>query len=115
MKDKVVSKDLYVSDISFEVCEEDLQKLFALCGTVHSIHLLTDPKSGLFRGCAFVRMATIAEAKDAIVTLDGARLLNRCISVRAARPKIPAAQAVPAPSAKPAKPARRPRPRRQRK
>ena len=112
MQDKVVNKDLYVSDISFEVREEDLQKLFALCGTVRSIHLLTDPKSGLFRGCAFVRMATIAEAKDAIVTLDGTRLLNRCISVTAARPKKPAAQPVPVP---PEKPARRSRPRRQRK
>ena len=112
MQDKLASKDLYVSDISFEATQEDLQKLFALCGTVRSIHLLTDPKSGLSRGCAFVRMATIAEAKDAIVTLDGARLLNRCISVTAARAKKPAAPPVPA---SPAKPVRRPRPRRQRK
>ena len=98
MKAKSTSKDLYVSDISFEAEEEDLQKLFALCGTVRSIHMVNDPKSGLFKGCAFVHMTTSAEAKDAISTLDGTRLIDRSISVTEALPRkavAPAGKAVP--------------------
>lgn len=87
MKETSVNKDLYVSEISFAAEEEDLRKLFAICGKVRSIHLITDQKSGLFKGCAFVSMSTAAEAKDALTTLDGTRLIDRCISVTVARPK----------------------------
>ncbi len=89
MKNKSIDKDLFVFDISFDVEEEDLRKLFAVCGTVRSIHLLTDQKSGKFKGCAFVSMATAAEAKDVLHMLDGTRLLGRCINISAARPKQP--------------------------
>jgi len=87
MKEITQNKELFVTDISFDAEEEDLGKLFAVCGTVRSIHLVTDKKTGQFTGCAFVRMASAAEAKDAINMLDGARLINRCISVKAAQAK----------------------------
>jgi len=87
MKDKSINKDLFVANLSFEAEEEDLRKLFALCGTVRSIHLLTDRKSGQSKGCAFVRMATAGEARDAANTLDGTLVINRCISVQPAKPK----------------------------
>ncbi len=90
MKEKSKSKDLYIGELSFEAEEEDLQKLFSLCGTVRAIHMITDPKTGHSKGCAFVHMSTAAEAKDAINTLDGTRLINRCISVTEARPRKPA-------------------------
>ncbi len=111
MKEKPLTKDLFVTDIAFEAAEEDLRKLFAVCGTVRSVHLITDRKSGQFKGCAFVNMATAAEAKDAIDCLDGARLLNRCISVTAARPKNAPVPVVEAVDEKPQR-ARRPRGRR---
>jgi len=87
MKKPLTSKDLYVADIPFEAEEEDLQKLFALCGKVRSIHMVTDEKSGLFKGCAFVHMTTAAEAKDAINTIDGVSLHKRIISVTEALPR----------------------------
>ena len=87
MKKPLTSKDLYVADIPFEAEEEDLQKLFALCGKVRSIHMVTDDKSGLFKGCAFVHMTTAAEAKDAINTIDGVSLHKRIISVTEALPR----------------------------
>ena len=80
-------KDLYVTDISFDADEEELRKLFSVCGTVRSIHLLQEKASGQFSGRAFVRMASEAEAKNAVNTLDGALLINRCIRVAAARNK----------------------------
>ena len=112
MKKTSTSKDLYVADIAFEAEEEDLQKLFALCGTVRSIHMVTDEKSGLFKGCAFVHMTTSAEAKDAINTLDGVSLHKRIISVTEALPrKTATTPAKPAPE----KPKRSRRPPKRRK
>ena len=84
-----MSKELYVGKISLEATEEELRKLFSVAGTVTSIHLITDPQSGEFKGCGYVRMATVEEARDAIITLDGARLRNRIITVSEARPQKP--------------------------
>ncbi len=111
MSNKSKVKEIYVADISFKVVEEDLHKLFSVCGTVRGINMLKDLKSGNFNGRAFIRMASDAEAKEAINMLDGTRLLDRCISVSAARDK-PVAE--PLAAVKEPKP-RRPRPKRQRK
>jgi RNA recognition motif-containing protein len=108
MKDKPSIKDLYVANLSFDVEEEDLLKLFTLCGTVRKIHMITDAKSGQSKGCAFVHMATVAEAKDAITTLDGTRLIDRCISVTAALPRKTAAPASAATKENPRQPRRTP-------
>jgi RNA recognition motif-containing protein len=113
MKEKSKSKDLYVANMSFEIEEEELQKLFSLCGTVRSIHMITDAKSGLPKGCAFVHMTTAAEAKDAINTLDGTYLGNRCISVTEALPRKSTLTATSAPA--PGKPRRNQRPQKRRK
>ncbi len=111
MKKPSTSKDLYVADIPFEAEEEELQKLFALCGKVRSIHMVTDAKTGVFKGCAFVHMTTAAEAKDAINTLDGVSLHKRIISVTEA---LPRKTATPATSPEPDKPKRSRRPARRR-
>ncbi len=87
MKKKTKGKDIYVTDISFDAGEEDLIKLFSVCGTVRSVHLLTDTRSGKFNGRAFVCMASDAETKEAINMLDGTRLIDRCISVCPTREK----------------------------
>lgn len=87
MKPKAKSKDIFVSELSFDITEEEIHKLFSVCGTVRSINMVKDPKSGQFKGVAFVCMSTDAETKDAINMLDGTRLLDRCISVSAAKTK----------------------------
>ena len=87
MKNQTGNRELYVSGIPFSAEEEDLRKLFVLFGTVNSVHMVKDPKSGLFKGSAFIRMATPAQARDALNSLDGTYLIDRCISVTAARPK----------------------------
>ena len=88
MKADSITKELFVTDISPQVDEEQIRKLFSVCGKVGSIHLVVDKRSGQFSGCAFVRMASQAAAKDALVSLDGARLHDRCIRVSLARPKV---------------------------
>lgn len=82
-----MGKELYVRHISEKATGDDIQKLFSVAGTVTSVHMITDPDTGQFKGCAFVKMATDSEAKEAIETLDGALLINRVIMVGAARPQ----------------------------
>jgi RNA recognition motif-containing protein len=69
-----MTKDLYVRNIPPEAGEEGVRKLFSVAGKVSYIHLVTDPKTGEFKGCGYVKMASEAEAKEAINCLDGARL-----------------------------------------
>lgn len=82
-----MGRELYVRHISDKATENDLRKLFAVAGTVVSVHLITDPVTGQFKGCGFVKMASDSEAHDAIITLDGALLINRVIAVGEARPQ----------------------------
>ncbi|ABB32850.1 RNP-1 like RNA-binding protein [Geobacter metallireducens RCH3] len=81
------NKELYVGHMSYEATEDDLRRLFTVAGTVTSVHLITDRDTGEFKGCGYVRMATIEEAKEAVETLDGALLRNRAITVTLARPQ----------------------------
>jgi RNA recognition motif-containing protein len=82
-----MSKELYVGSLSYDTTEYDLEKLFSVSGRVTSIHLITDSKTGQFKGCGYVRMSTEAEAKDAIQSLDGALLIDRRITVSIANPQ----------------------------
>ena len=82
-----MSKELYVGHISYETTEEDLRRLFAVAGTVTSVHIITDPQSGKSKGCAYVRMSTVEDIQEAINSLDGALVEGRLITVSVARPQ----------------------------
>ncbi|AMV71347.1 hypothetical protein JCM30471_31840 [Desulfuromonas carbonis] len=84
-----MSKDLYVKHLPHEMTEEELRKLFAVAGKVSYVFLVTDPVSGESRNCAYVKMASEAEAKEAINCLDGARLTGTILAVEIARPQTP--------------------------
>ena len=84
-----MGKQLYVTNISFQATEEDLRRLFTVAGTVKNIKLLTDEKTGKFRGCGFVEMANAAQAKEAVDCLDDALLIDRQLTVVEARPPEP--------------------------
>lgn len=85
-----MGKDLYVTNIALEATEEEVRKLFSVVGKVVYIHLVNDAKTGQFKGCGYVKMASEKEAREAITTLDGARLINRLIKVSEARPQTAA-------------------------
>lgn len=86
MKTTETLKDIYVTDIDYEVTEEELRQLFSLCGEVRAVYLQLNA-NGQFKGAAFIRMANARQTKEAINMLDGTLLRNRCIRVQAARPK----------------------------
>ncbi|MFM6188690.1 MAG: RNA recognition motif domain-containing protein [Planktothrix sp.] len=78
---------IYVGNLSYNVIEEDLKKVFADYGTVKSVQLPVDRESGRKRGFGFVEMETDAEEEEAIQDLDGAEWMDRVLKVNKARPR----------------------------
>lgn len=100
-----MSKDLYIKNIAPEATEEELRKLFSVCGKVSYIHMVRDERSGQFLGCAYIKMSSESEARDAIVSLDGAWFFRKLLVVCEALPQRPKAGA---PSVKPSTDKRKP-------
>jgi RNA recognition motif-containing protein len=79
--------NIYVSNLSFNVTDEDLQDYFAEYGEVSSAKVIMDKFTGKSRGFAFVEMADDEAAKKAIAELDGASVDGRTIGVSVAKPR----------------------------
>jgi RNA recognition motif-containing protein len=79
--------NIYVSNLSFNVQDEDLRAFFTPYGDVSSAKIITDRESGRSRGFGFVEMSDDTAAKKAIAELDGATVEGRQIKVTEARPK----------------------------
>jgi RNA recognition motif-containing protein len=78
--------NMYVSNLGFQVTNEELMSLFDKFGAVTSVKVITDRETGRSRGFAFVEMDDKA-AEEAMKGLDGTELDGRAISVTKARPK----------------------------
>ena len=78
---------LFVGNLSFETSELELQDLFAACGTVTEVNIVTDKFTQKPRGFAFVTMATPEGAQAAIQQLSGKEVNGRALTVNEARPR----------------------------
>jgi RNA recognition motif-containing protein len=79
--------NIYVSNLSFNVQDEDLKEFFTEYGEVSSAKVITDKFTGKSRGFGFVEMPDDAAAQKAIAELDQASVENRTIRVMEAKPK----------------------------
>lgn len=79
--------NIYVSNLSFNVQDEDLKEFFTEYGEVSSAKVITDKFTGKSRGFGFVEMSDDEAAKKAIAELDNATVENRTIRVMEAKPK----------------------------
>ncbi|MGC4039199.1 MAG: RNA-binding protein [Chitinophagaceae bacterium] len=79
--------NIYVSNLSFAVQDEDLREFFAEYGEVSSAKVITDKLTNRSRGFGFVEMPDDAAAEKAIKELDGGMVDGRAIKVTVARPK----------------------------
>lgn len=79
--------NIYVSNLSFSVNDEDLKEFFAPYGEVTSAKVITDRETGRSRGFGFVEMSDETASQKAIAELDGTTVENRSISVSVAKPK----------------------------
>jgi RNA recognition motif-containing protein len=79
--------NIYVSNLSFNVQDEDLKGFFEEYGEVSSAKVITDKFTGRSRGFGFVEMSDDASAQKAIQELDGATVEGRAIKVSEAKPR----------------------------
>src|ERR1700759_5406474 len=79
--------NIYVSNLSFTIQDEDLREFFTPYGEVASAKVIMDKVSNRSRGFGFIEMPEEAASKLAIAGLDGTTVENRTIKVNEARPK----------------------------
>src|SRR6059058_2422645 len=79
--------NIYVSNLSFNIQDEDLREFFAPYGEVTSAKIINDKETGRSRGFGFVEMSDDTASKKAIAELDGATVDGRNIKVMEAKPK----------------------------
>lgn len=79
--------NIYISNLSYNVNNDDLRELFEDYGQVSSAKVITDKFSGRSRGFGFVEMENEEEGKKAIEELNQAEYDGKVISVAVARPR----------------------------
>ncbi len=83
----MMTKKLYVGNLSFRVTSEELRQLFSQYGNVTSASVISDRDTGRSRGFGFVEMADGGE--QAIEALNGQDLQGRALTVNEAKPREP--------------------------
>ena len=79
--------NIYISNLSFDVNDNDLKELFEEYGEVSSAKVITDKFSGKSRGFGFVEMANDEEGRKAIEELNQAEYDGKTINVSIAKPR----------------------------
>ena len=79
--------NIYVSNLSFAVQDDDLRGFFAEYGEVTSAKVIMDKYTNRSKGFGFVEMPDDAAAQKAINELDGGMVEGRAIKVMVAKPK----------------------------
>ncbi|WP_153799587.1 RNA recognition motif domain-containing protein [Foetidibacter luteolus] len=79
--------NIYVSNLSFNVEDDDLRGFFEEYGDVSSAKVILDKFTQRSRGFGFVEMPNDAAAEKAIKELNGAHVEGRAISVTVAKPR----------------------------
>lgn len=79
--------NIYVSNLSFDVQDEDLKGFFEPYGEVTSAKVINDKFTGKSRGFGFVEMSDSAASQKAIAELDGSTVDGRNIKVMEAKPR----------------------------
>ena len=79
--------NIYVSNLSFNITDEDLREIFAPYGEVTSCKVISDRETGRSKGFGFVEMSDDEAAKKAMGELDQAAFDGRTIKVMEAKPK----------------------------
>jgi RNA recognition motif-containing protein len=82
-----MGKKLYVGNLSYDVNDGELAKLFEPHGTVESAQVIMDRDTGRSKGFGFVEMGSDQEAQAAIAALNGQQVNGRALTVNEARPK----------------------------
>lgn len=81
-------KKIYVGNLSFDLTDQDLRKVYSQFGEVVSAAVVMDRDTGRSRGFGFVEMDDAA-ATTAIEKTNGMEVGGRALNVNEARPREP--------------------------
>ena len=79
--------NLYISNLSYNISDEDLRHLFADYGEFTSAKVIMDRETGRSRGFGFVELSDDELAKKAIEELNQASYDGKVINITEARPR----------------------------
>ena len=79
--------NIYVSNLSFNTSDVELNELFSKFGTVSSAKVITDRETGRSRGFGFVEMPSNEEGNEAMLALNNKEVEGRAMSVSIAKEK----------------------------
>ena len=79
--------NLYISNLSYNISDEDLRQLFADYGAITSAKVIMDRETGRSRGFGFVELSDDELAKKAIEELNQASYDGKVINITEARPR----------------------------
>jgi len=80
--------NIYISNLSYDVNDNDLTELFEEYGKVSSAKVIMDRYSGRSRGFGFVEMDDDSEAQKAINELNESEFDGKVINVNKAKPRV---------------------------
>jgi RNA recognition motif-containing protein len=87
LRSLILSKKLYVGNLTYNVNETDLEALFTPFGTVQSAQIIVDRDTNRSKGFGFVEMDSDAQAQAAIQGLNGNEHDGRNLTVNEAKPR----------------------------
>ena len=87
-----MGRKLYVGNLTYEVTNADLSKMFEPHGTVESAQIIMDRDTGRSKGFGFVEMKSDQEAQAAMTALNGKDSGGRALTVNEAKPRAEGAR-----------------------
>lgn len=78
---------LYVGNLAYKVNEKTVKEHFSAMGTVNSVRLMKDKRTGKRKGYGFVEIES-SKAQDAISSLNETEFHERTMKVRLAKDKV---------------------------
>lgn len=89
----VVTKRVYLGNLSYEATESDLEELFRGVGTVRRVEIVYNRRTHRSKGYGFVEMLNVDEAKRAVEILHEQFFMGRKLTVSGAKSQGPADEA----------------------
>ena len=86
-QEAIISMDIYVGNLSYDITVDELREAFEQHGEVTSAKMVTDRDTGRSKGFGFVEMSSGNEATAAINALNGKEVDGRALTVNEARPR----------------------------
>ena len=79
---------IYVGNLNKSTTQEQIKTLFAQAGTVTSVDIATEKRTGVSKGFGFVSMPTQEDADKAISMFNDYDMADNKLKVNMAKPRV---------------------------